>query len=88
MNSKMKKQVKKIKDKAYLEGQQEALNIVNMIPLIVLRDKYGFGKKRMTEYINYYLETIEAYNEDYLKLEDIVKVLKEEVGIDLEDFIQ
>ena len=81
------KQIRKMKVEEYEKGQQEALNIVNVFPLLVLRDKFGFGKKRLKRFSKEYLEVINAYNKDYLDFNDVVKMIEEEVGIDYSDFI-
>ena len=81
------KQIRKMKVEEYEKGQQEALNIVNVFPLLVLRDKFGFGKKRLKRFSKEYLEVINAYNKDYLDFDDVVKMIEEEVGIDYSDFI-
>ena len=81
------KQIRKMKAEEYEKGQQEALNIVNVFPLLVLRDKFGFGKKRLKRFSEEYLEVIDAYNKDYLDFDDVVKMIEEETGIDYSDFI-
>ena len=58
-----------------------AANIINLIPLIILRDKFGFGKIRLERYLGYYQEAVESFNEGYLDLEDIQRVMLEEVKI-------
>lgn len=82
------KQIRKMKAEEYEKGQQEALNIVNVFPLLVLRDKFGFGKKRLKRFSEEYLEVIDAYNKDYLDFYDVVKMMEEETGIDYSDFIE
>lgn len=52
-----------------------AANIINLIPLIILRDKFGFGKVRLERYLNHYGEAIEAFNQGYLDLNDVKEVL-------------
>ena len=61
--------------------RMNASNIINLIPLIVLRDKFGFGKIRLERYLGYYQEAVESLNEGYLDLKDVQKVLLEEVKI-------
>lgn len=82
------KQIRKMKVEEYEKGQREALNIVNVFPLLVLRDKFGFGKKRLKRFSEEYLEVIDAYNKDYLDFYDVVKMMEEETGIDYSDFIE
>lgn len=80
----MKKQVEKIRKKAYRRGQQDAMKILWLLPMLVLRDEFGFGKKRMLQYASKLNQTMEAYNSDVITLEDIHQVLVDEVGIDLD----
>ena len=58
-----------------------AANIINLIPLIILRDKFGFGKIRLERYLGYYQEAVESLNKGYLDLNDVQKVLLDEVKI-------
>ena len=61
--------------------RMNAANIINLIPLIILRDKFGFGKVRLERYLKHYQEAVESLNEGYLDLEDVQRVLLEEVKI-------
>ena len=61
--------------------RMNAANIINLIPLIILRDKFGFGKIRLERYLKHYQEAIESLNEGYLDLKDIERVMLEEVKI-------
>lgn len=81
------KEIRKMKADEYAKGQQEALDVVNMFPLLVLRDKFGFGKKRLERFTNEYLGVIHAYNEGYLNLTDVIKTIEKETGLDYSDFI-
>ena len=58
-----------------------AANIINLIPLIILRDKFGFGKIRLERYLKHYQDAIESLNEGYLDLKDVERVMLEEVKI-------
>lgn len=72
-----RKEYEELKSKERLN----AANIINLIPLIILRDKFGFGKIRLERYLGYYQEAVESLNEGYLDLKDVEKVLLEEVKI-------
>ena len=61
--------------------RMNAASIINLIPLIILRDKFGFGKVRLERYLGYYQEAVESLNEGYLDLKDIERVMLEEVKI-------
>ena len=58
-----------------------AANIINLIPLIILRDKFGFGKIRLERYLKHYQEAVDSLNKGYLNLKDVQKVLLDEVKI-------
>lgn len=67
---------------ALKEGERmNAAEIINLIPLIILRDKFGFGKIRLERYLKHYQEAIESLNEGYLDLKDVERVMLEEVKI-------
>ena len=58
-----------------------ASNIINLIPLIILRDKFGFGKIRLERYLKHYQEAVDSLNKGYLDLKDVERVMLEEVKI-------
>ena len=72
-----RKEYEELKSKERLN----AANIINLIPLIILRDKFGFGKVRLERYLKHYQEAVESLNEGYLDLKDVQKVLLDEVKI-------
>lgn len=54
----------------------------NMIlGLTVLHDKFGFGQKRLERYIDEVLELLDSYNKGYINVQDLEKVLLEEVKL-------
>ena len=61
--------------------RMNAANIINLIPLIILRDKFGFGKVRLERYLKHYQEAVDSLNEGYLDLKDVERVMLEEVKI-------
>ena len=61
--------------------RMNAANIINLIPLIILRDKFGFGKVRLERYLGYYQEAVDSLNKGYLDLNDVQKVMLDEVKI-------
>ena len=72
-----RKEYEELKSKERLN----AANIINLIPLIILRDKFGFGKIRLERYLGYYQEAVDSLNKGYLDLNDVQKVLLDEVKI-------
>ena len=61
--------------------RMNAANIINLIPLIILRDKFGFGKIRLERYLKHYQEAVDSLNKGYLDLNDVQRVLLDEVKI-------
>lgn len=80
----MKKEIEKIRKRAYDNGRMKGSEMTSIIPLLVLRDEFGFGQKRMLQYLEKYKEVVSDYNAGRLKLSDIKQVLREEVKIDVE----
>lgn len=58
-----------------------AFNEVLLIVLLVLRDNYKFGPKRMEEFIDNTKEMLDQYNKEEFSLDEIAEVLEEELGI-------
>ena len=71
-------------DKLKQQATDNAAAIINLFPLLILRDKFGFGKVRIERYLDYYAVLLEAYNDGYLRLKDIEKVLHDELGLKFE----
>ena len=71
-------------DKLKQQATDNAAAIINLFPLLILRDKFGFGKVRIERYLEYFAELLETYNAGYFDLKDIEKVLHEELGLKFE----
>lgn len=50
---------------------------------MVLRDKYGFGKKRMAEFVAYFYDMADSIAGEWLCYDDIVQAVLDETGVDL-----
>ena len=59
----------------------KALERINLLPLLVLRDKFGFGQVRLNRYIDHLIIAVEDFNQGRFTLEDIEKMLKEETNV-------
>lgn len=51
------------------------------IPVMVLHDKFGFGKQRLSKFMDYALMWHESVYDDEVGLKDLIKVVEEECGI-------
>jgi hypothetical protein len=76
--------VQQIKEKATSEAVDKAFLLMLGLPVLVLRDKWGFGKVRSERFIDQVLDLYDSFNKDYLTLDDIHNVLWEEAGIKIE----
>lgn len=74
-------QIENIKLKATSEAMDFAFRQMMLLPLMVLRDHYGFGAKRLEYYIDHMADMLDSYNKGYLNLDDIEQTLEEETGI-------
>lgn len=54
------------------------------MPLFVLHDFYGFGKKRLIEFTNYMLDIFSDWNDGFYSVDDIKKMLFDETGFDID----
>ena len=64
-----------------LDAIDKALERINLLPLLVLRDKFGFGQVRLNRYIDHLIIAVEDFNQGRFTLEDIEKMLKEETNV-------
>lgn len=61
------------------------MQIMRVMPMLALRDEFGFGKVRMERYIEKLDSIVEAYNEDRISIRDVAKVLEDEIGVEVWD---
>lgn len=69
--------------KAKKEALNEAIKIGWAIFFTVMRDKEGYGPKRLCRLWNYIEELSESIAQGYVSVEDLKKTLKNESGITL-----
>lgn len=73
-------QLKAIVDDAIDEASNKAFGMMLGLPLIVLRDTFGFGKERLTRFMDGLLYQYDSFDKDYIALEDLTKTIEEETG--------
>lgn len=71
--------------KGYEKGRKESIERASQysmaVPIIVLRDEFGFGKKRIDKFVDAYIKLYEAIDEGWLDINDIIKTINEETGV-------
>jgi hypothetical protein len=76
-------QIEQIKKDATMEATKKAFLMMMGFPLLTLRDKFGFGKVRLNKFMDKMLDLYEAYENDYVDLDDLNNTILEETGVTL-----
>ena len=56
------------------------------IPVMVLHDKFGFGKTRLTRFMDYALVWFESVYDNETRLTELVEIASKECGIVVTDY--
>lgn len=75
--------VTRIKQDAAQEAVDKAFVLMLGLPMIVLRDKYGWGKKRLSDFMNHVLEQYDSFNKNFISLDDLWNTIEKETGVKL-----
>ena len=76
-------QIEQIKKDATMEATKKAFLMMMGFPLLTLRDKFGFGKARLNRFMSHMLDMYEAYEMDYVDLDDLNNTILEETWVTL-----
>lgn len=80
-----KKDVDIIRTTKFNEGKNLGLDIalqkLILIPMLFLRDKEGYGTKRLENFIDYFKFTMDCLDDDSVTLKEIADTLESETGI-------
>lgn len=79
-------QIEKIKRDATEKATRKAFVMCLSIPVMVLHDKFGFGKTRLTRFMDYALIWFESVYDNETQLRELVKIAEEECGIQILDW--
>ncbi len=77
------REIQNIKDEAVNEAVDLSCRLLFALSGMVLRDKWGFGKKRMKRFIEQLLDAYESYSIGYVNIEDCMGAIKEETGYNI-----
>lgn len=80
-------------EQAKKEATKQMIELINrglgfqmeLVMLLVLHDKRGYGKQRCEETLNDFEEVWDAINKRHLTLEDIAEVVKKEIGLEIDE---
>lgn len=73
---------KKAIDETVKRVSREAFDRTVVLSLLVLRDNWGFGEKRMERFMDQLSELVEDVSEGRLSMMDITKTLEDELGLE------
>ena len=73
--------IQQMKKDSTNEAADIAFTLMLGLPMLVLRDNYGFGKVRSERFIDQVIDLYDSFDKGYLTIDDIHKALYEEVGI-------
>jgi hypothetical protein len=74
-------QIEKMKQDAVNEATRKAFLMFISIPVMVLHDKFGFGKMRLGKFIDWCLVWYESVQKGEVGLMELVRVAENECGI-------
>ena len=74
-------QIEKIKRDATMEATRTSFIMFLSIPVMVLHDKFGFGKLRLNRFMHYAMIWFDSVYDNETPLIEIIKVAEEECGI-------
>lgn len=78
-------QIDNLKSSATSEAIKFASYQFMYLSLMILRDKYGFGKKRLGDFVESVVELMDSVQKDYLTLDDMKNAIYDETGVTLEE---
>ena len=70
-------------DRIKREITNDAVNSAFTIFLTVMRDKWGFGHKRLTSLYNQIVDLSETISEGYISIDKLKQILRDEMGINI-----
>lgn len=73
----------KMKKDACKDAINIAFGLLLGLPLIVLKDKYGFGRKRLGDFLEEIVNQYQCYEEGHVDIEDIIKRIEHETDLEI-----
>lgn len=74
-------QIEQMKLEAVNTATRRAFLMFMALPVMVLHDKFGFGKLRLSRFMHYALTWYEAVQNNETRLMELVKIAETECGI-------
>ncbi|WP_455257210.1 hypothetical protein, partial [Peptoniphilus asaccharolyticus] len=77
------KQIEEMQQKYFEKGRKAAMDLAVAVPMMVLRDHYNFGRKRLEDFGELYSNMFDSVTKGYLNVPDMIRTLREETGIEI-----
>lgn len=78
--------IDRMKEEATEKGCKMAFNLMLAVPDMVIHDKFGSLMKkegRVENFVALCMEEYKCYEEGYVRLDEMAKILKDEAGIEI-----
>ena len=76
-------QINQIKRDAVNEASRKAFLMFQSIPIMVLHDKFGFGKTRLDRFMEYSMLWFDSVYDNETRLTELVNVARNECGVNI-----
>ena len=73
----------KEREKIQQDAMEKSVLVLSGIPLIVLRDVFGFGEKRLTRLAEEFLKQLKCVENGKVGLDEIHDIIKKETGMEV-----
>ena len=73
-------QIENVKAQAKKEALEEANSLMVLLPILILRDQFGFGEKRLERFVDGLGGLYNDIESKRLSIDDIAHVVEEETG--------
>lgn len=70
-------------DECIVKIKENVLDAVLVLSAVTLHDEFGFGQKRLNDFVSRFNLKAECLADDYCTWEDLIQALKEECGLEL-----
>ena len=74
---------RKAADEAIQGIKEQTCDSITILAISTLHDEFGYGQKRAQQYIDRFEKKAECLAEDYCTWQDHIKMIKEELNLDL-----
>lgn len=78
--------IDRMKEEATEKGCKMAFNLMLAVPTMVIHDKFGSlmkKKGRVEKFVDLCMEEYKCYEEGYVRLDELAKILKDEAGVEI-----